>query len=168
MANEDHVHDSGNFSATFPLPLRILSLISLGIAAWATNLHLLAALGIDTAQVLDVRASDHSGYAPLSLGASTTSATLHLHPSRLHPPVYKLALASLLWTLFGWLSYSAVSIHLQSYDQYRLATFVPAAFLFLAVAALVLPTNTLCRRERGMLLRFVLFFKKKICHMPFF
>lgn len=160
----DHVHDSGDFDTAFPLPLRVLSLVSLGVLAWATNLHLLTALGIDTTHVLDVRAPDHSGYAVL-LGTTTaagqpstsTSASpsggLHLHPSRLYPPVYKLALALGAWTLIGWLTFSAWAA--QNADDHWLSNLLPALFLFSAVAALLWPTNVLCRRERGMLLRWV-------------
>lgn len=43
------------FSASFPLPFRVLFLIGLAIFLWATNLHVLHLLGLDTAYILDFR-----------------------------------------------------------------------------------------------------------------
>lgn len=49
-----------NLNLTFPLPYRVLSLLGLGILAWATNLHGLHLLGIDAAGVLELGADGHS------------------------------------------------------------------------------------------------------------
>jgi len=46
------------FSASFPLPFRVLFLVGLAILLWAANLHVLALLGIDVSWVLDIRDGD--------------------------------------------------------------------------------------------------------------
>ncbi len=42
------------FSASFPLPFRVLTLVGLAIFLWAVNLHVLAVLGVDAGRVLGV------------------------------------------------------------------------------------------------------------------
>jgi hypothetical protein len=42
------------FSAAYPLPFRVLTLIGLEILLWAINLHVLTSLGIDAAGALDL------------------------------------------------------------------------------------------------------------------
>ena len=49
------------FSASFPLPFRVLFLIGLAQFLWATNLHLLNHIGLDTAWILDFRDQDEQG-----------------------------------------------------------------------------------------------------------
>lgn len=46
------------FSSAFPLPFRVLTLIALAIFLWATNVHLLALLGVDVGTALDLGASE--------------------------------------------------------------------------------------------------------------
>jgi hypothetical protein len=77
------------FSAYFPLPIRILSLVTLGLFAFASNLHFFDALSLDAAYILDVRLSSH-GFG----GA-------HIHTSRLYPPLYQLGLVYAAFTFAG-------------------------------------------------------------------
>jgi hypothetical protein len=79
------------FSARFPLPLRVLSLVTLGTFAFASNLHLLRLLGLDAAFILDLRLLHESGHT-------------HIHPSRLYPPIYHVALSYTAFTAAGWLA----------------------------------------------------------------
>ncbi|KAK8847440.1 hypothetical protein IAR55_005298 [Kwoniella newhampshirensis] len=44
-----------SFSASFPLPFRVLFLIGLAQLLWAINLHVLSWLGLDTSWILDLR-----------------------------------------------------------------------------------------------------------------
>lgn len=57
-----------SFSASFPLPFRVLFLVGLATLLWALNLHLLAAIGIDISAVLDLR-DDPGGDGRISLEA---------------------------------------------------------------------------------------------------
>jgi hypothetical protein len=42
------------FSSSFPLPFRVLTLVGFAILLWAINLHVLAALGLDTSRALAI------------------------------------------------------------------------------------------------------------------
>lgn len=55
-----------SFSASFPLPFRVLFLVGLATLLWALNLHVLAALRIDISAVLDLR-DDPGGDGRISL-----------------------------------------------------------------------------------------------------
>jgi EXS family len=80
-----------DFSEHFPLPLRVLSLLTLGAYAFASNLHLLRLLGLDAAFIFDFRLPHEIGHT-------------HIHPSRLYPPIYHLALSYTAFTAAGWLA----------------------------------------------------------------
>ena len=137
------------FNQHFPLPVRILVLISIGILLFASNLHILSNLGIDTAAVLDVRSET------LPLGQSTSSPTIstqsYIHPSKLYKPIYTLAFIYFTWTGIAWILLSLWS------DSYPwTANYVPAAFAVLGVLVVFLPTERLQKKERYMFLRLVL------------
>lgn len=156
----EHSHDSGSFGEHFPLPLRILCLITLGIFAWASNLHFLTAIGIDTASVLDIRAPDHTPALPLSTHEASTSSRsastppssegTFPHPSRLHIPIYSLACTYAAWTALGWLFYTLVT---SFSSNESLAKFIPAAFSISAVLVVFMPWDRMKKRERFMFLR---------------
>lgn len=151
LGEHDHGFDSEAFSRSFPLPLRILSLITLGLLGWATNLHFLTRLGIDTTSVLDVRVSEHA-YAPLNSNAAASNSlpARHLHPSRLFPPVYKLAAVLALWTFFGLAVYTLAGSHP---GEGPLDNIVPIAFASIALLSIFLPVDKLYKQERFMFLR---------------
>lgn len=114
------------FSATFPLPFRVLFLVGLAILLWAVNLHVLHLLGLDVSWVLDIRDGDdgdigvdpdrHGTFemdsgddrepdTPLRSGTSSPApfGPVTRPPSaRLFGPVYRLFLAYTTWCLLGW------------------------------------------------------------------
>ena len=162
---ESDAHGDGNFSAAFPLGLRILALASLGALCWASNLHILSLLGVDTGAVLDVRVVEHSisvshhrtssaGANGLSLAetAGTAPAQQTIHPSRFYPPIYSLALSYALWTLLG----LALFHWFGAAGSSTLGRTLPAAFLVLALLGLFTPVERLRKRERFMFLRSVI------------
>ncbi|KAK9900040.1 EXS-domain-containing protein [Cystobasidium minutum MCA 4210] len=126
-----------SLSASFPLPFRILVLVSLGALCWALNLHVLHLMGIDTAVVLDIR--------------SASSPNEHIHPSTLYPPVYQLAACLAVWTGLCWiLGFQVVA---GGDGQSAVGKMVAAMSLFLAVALLFLPADRLKKTERMLLIR---------------
>lgn len=141
--------DDYHFSSRYPIPFRVLFLSFATLLGFATNLHILAYLGIDTAFVLDIR-STSSG----SLGTRNQSPAAYLHPSRLYPPIYHLSLLGLLWTTVGWVLFAKLT----GGDPQQMVEWrsVPAFVVFVAGLALIVPWNALYRRERMMFLRFVL------------
>lgn len=164
--HQGHGHDSGAFSELFPLPLRILCLITLGIFAWASNLHFLTILGIDVPTVLDIKPSDHGHLSPpLPLSSSTSDSNSNslrasasegyfTHPSKLHVPIYQLATMYAAWTALGWLVNTLVtSLHANE----DFTKFVPALFAITAVLVIFMPWDRMKKRERFMFLRSVAF-----------
>ncbi|KDE05144.1 hypothetical protein MVLG_04485 [Microbotryum lychnidis-dioicae p1A1 Lamole] len=138
-----------HFGAQYPLPFRVLFLTCSTVFGFATNLHLLAFLGIDTALVLDVRLDDYTrvntSHPPRAVNAPFA------HPSKLYPPIYGLAAAGMLWTLLGW----SVFIKLSGgvVDQMVKWRAVPAITAVVVAIVTVCPRNVLYRKERFMFLR---------------
>ncbi|GAA5880690.1 hypothetical protein JCM3774_002796 [Rhodotorula dairenensis] len=125
------------FGLRYPLPFRILLLSAVTLLAFATNVHLLSALGIDTARVLDVRLDSH--------------AHAFVHPTTLYPPLYALAAAVAAYTALGWLVFrAAAGGHADAAIHWRV---LPAACLVAAALAVAWPGNALCRRDRYRFLR---------------
>lgn len=128
---------SSSLSASFPLPFRILVLVSLGALCWALNLHVLHLMGIDTAVVLDIR--------------SPSSPNEHIHPSTLYAPVYQLAACLAAWTGLCWiLGFKLVA---GGDGQSAAGKLVAAMSLFLAAGLLFLPAERLKKSERMLLIR---------------
>ncbi|KAK4058143.1 protein-ER retention protein [Microbotryomycetes sp. JL221] len=146
------------------------------LLGWATNLHLLAYLGIDTSLVLDIRLDDYLGAASALLpmtssqaiaGQTTTAASAaagvagagavraqaapFVHPSRLYPPLYVLAAIGFLWTTVSW----AVFMKLTSGDVVEMVKWrgVPTFSAFAVGAVALMPFNVLYKKERMMFLR---------------
>ncbi|EJT45180.1 protein-ER retention-related protein [Trichosporon asahii var. asahii CBS 2479] len=111
------------FSASFPLPFRVLFLIGFAILLWAVNLHVLSALGLDVSWVLDIRDGDDGDYnvdldTPLPMttpDASRSASPAHMGPvsrpesTKLYGPVYRLFLLYTLWVGGGWLLFRFIT-----------------------------------------------------------
>ncbi|OSX66295.1 hypothetical protein POSPLADRAFT_1133399 [Postia placenta MAD-698-R-SB12] len=139
------------FSATFPLPYRVLSLVSLGIIGWATNVHGLHAAGHDARAALDLDHYDprlgRRAISPLPLNDRTGSGwRYHQGPAAVYKPIYWLFLAYAVWTLTNWLVFK----HATYGDLYRVDVlkFVPAVAMLVAVMLLIAPFNVFAKTER--------------------
>ncbi|SCV68909.1 BQ2448_1030 [Microbotryum intermedium] len=139
-----------HFGAQYPLPFRVLFLTCSTVFAFATNLHLLAFLGIDTALVLDVRLDDYTRVNTSHPPRAVTAP--FAHPSRLYPPIYGLAAVGMLWTLLGWSVFLKLSGGLV--DQMVKWRAVPAITAVVVALATVCPWNVLYRKERLMFVSF--------------
>jgi hypothetical protein len=134
------------FGSSYPLPFRVLALSFLTVLAFGTNLHTLAWLGIDTAEVLDVRV--HAQRLP-----SRGAASPYVHPSKLYPPLYGLAAVGFAWTAAGWLVFGLITGgEVEHMVQWRA---VPGAFMLVVVLGVLGPWDVLYRKERYMFLRCV-------------
>ncbi|KAM0751604.1 EXS-domain-containing protein [Meredithblackwellia eburnea MCA 4105] len=151
-----------DFSSTFPLPFRVQFLTFATIAGFATNLHLLAFLGIDTSLVLDVRLEDYRPSQRSNLQQTSSLPAPYVHPSRLYPPIYSLAFLGLAWTTFGWLVFSKITGGIPE-EMVRWRA-IPALSAIVCFVAAVVPFNILFRKERMMLLRCL----KRIINFNFF
>ncbi|GAA5911994.1 hypothetical protein JCM6882_004736 [Rhodosporidiobolus microsporus] len=154
------------FSILYPLPFRILFLSTLTLLGFATNLHLLAYLGIDTAAVLDIRLQPPAHVLPTAASSAVASSSSspssrpgapssipsaaapppYAHPTKLYPPLYQLGLLGLAWTGMGWLAFR----NLTGGDEQAMNSWrgEPAFVAVVVGAALVWPGNVLCRRQR--------------------
>ena len=118
----DHPHTGHNhlinlpsFSASFPLPFRVLFLVGLAQLLWAANLHILHILGLDTAWILDFRnrgeveeiplesTADSLDVPPLSNAARFGGESME--SGKAYQPVYRLFLLYTAWVGGGWLVY---------------------------------------------------------------
>ena len=156
------------FSAIFPVPFRVLALVGLGGLCWATNLHLLDYLGIDSGQALQVphykQTSD--GAPVLSLPSHSPSprvdtpsptgtpssyfpalGSIYAHPSSLYPALYRILLSYLIpagggWVLFYWLTRGNV-------ETLNAAKWVPAICYVVLIVAAVIPLHNIYGAQRS-------------------
>lgn len=139
------------FSITLPLPFRALFLIGFGGACWATNLHVLHLIGIDTAHILDIRnePSTSTPYTTRNGAISPLSLTVYAHPSTLYTPIYKILAAYFTWVFAGWALFRLLTAGmLDNLDKFK---FIPIITSFGVLVALFIPFNPLHRRERSRL-----------------
>jgi len=138
-----------DFSLRYPLPFRILVLTFLTVVGFATNLHILSSLGIDTSQVLDIRL-DH----PPSISSNGNSNPPPLvHPTKLYQPLYQLGLSGLGTTTVAWFAYKAMTSGIRKPEEFDDWKWFPA---FVAVGLTLMcfvPWSWACRRQRFMFLR---------------
>ncbi|KAG8746355.1 hypothetical protein FRC10_005344 [Ceratobasidium sp. 414] len=157
------------FHTSFPLPYRVFLLIGtrphylsvgraahsrdtgLGIFFWATNLHVLQLLGIDTVWVLDLRRDKLPASSPPTPLPTTRTHDLpydisSLEAVSLYKSVYKLLLSYGLWIGAGWAYFRLMTGGVsKSVDAYKtLPAFTAAGIIF----GLVCPFNVLMKRER--------------------
>lgn len=146
--------DATLFSATFPLPFRVLSLVGLGIFSWATNLHGLQALGINASSALHLNSHlNRSQYAERFLPGARHHR--FSEPPAPYSPVYKLLFQYSFLTLIAWLLYChATQGKLELVDVYR---FIPAVICLLLFMFLISPFKVFERFERDAFLRYVVF-----------
>lgn len=135
-------------AATFPLPFRVLFLLSSGILAWATNLHGLHLHAIDGPAVLRLDRSP--------LPTTRPSGLKHVpQPSLPHRPVYRLFLYSAAWCISIWFIYRYSTLHHAEYvDVFK---YLPAVGALGLVIGLVCPFDVLELHEREKFLSCVAF-----------
>jgi EXS family len=142
------------FSVAFPLPYRVLFLIGVGGLCWATNLHSLEALGIDTLHVLQIRGDKPS--LPSSLYGRqylphNISSLSYAHS--LHPPIYRLLFVYFAWIAAGWLGFAYFTGgSVVDLDTYKL---IPIITWLGVIAATMVPVSTVLQAQRSLFYRSV-------------
>ncbi|KAG8699400.1 hypothetical protein FRC09_006649 [Ceratobasidium sp. 395] len=123
----------------------------LGIFFWATNLHVLHLLGIDTVWVLDLRRDKLPASSPPTPLPTTRAHELpydlsSLEAVSLYKSIYNLLLSYGLWIGTGWACFRWITGGVsKSVDAYK---FLPALTAAGIVFGLVCPFNVLMKRER--------------------
>ncbi|KAJ4483240.1 EXS family-domain-containing protein [Lentinula aciculospora] len=130
------------YSLSFPLPFRVFALTSLGILAWATNLHGLDNLGVDAVSALDLRIGDHYSSSQRYWPDSPRKADVTV----LYRNVYRIFITYSVWCLVSWTMFRSFS----QGDPTLVDVFgyIPAIFALITVLILILPFNVLFRPER--------------------
>ena len=142
------------FSAAFPLPYRSLFLIGAGILGWATNLHFLSVLGVDTGYALEIRrgSSQHVSHSPLpSASRNSRYFNSFAHPGSLFRPVYKIFTFYATWTGLSWFLFRLwTGTKPDVINEYKA---MPTVTAVLVLAVLFCPFNILYKAERTVFLR---------------
>lgn len=126
-------------AATFPLPFRVLFLLSSGLLAWATNLHGLHLHAIDGSGVLHL---DRPSLPTIRSPGSQKAA----RPPLSHQPVYRLFFYCAGWCLFVWFMYRYSTMnHVEYVDVFK---YLPAVGALGLVIGLVCPFDVLELHER--------------------
>lgn len=129
-------------AATFPLPFRVLFLLSSGILAWATSLHGLHLHAVD-------------GTSILRLDRPALPTTKSSTSSLSYRPVYRLFSHCAAWCLSIWLIYRYSTLHhVEHVDVFK---YLPAVGALGLVIGLVLPYDVLELRQREKFLSCVFF-----------
>ncbi|KZT54226.1 EXS-domain-containing protein [Calocera cornea HHB12733] len=123
------------FSKSFPLPFRVLTLLGLGVLGWATNLHLLRLLGVDSYAAL-IKSTSSTRAEEGGFTGSTTGSKREQERA-LTWSVYRLFLAYALWVAIGWTFFRIVTKGEEDLiNRYRA---VPAILLATIVLFLLSP-----------------------------
>ncbi|KDN49722.1 hypothetical protein RSAG8_01787, partial [Rhizoctonia solani AG-8 WAC10335] len=144
------------FHSSFPLPYRVFLLVGLGIFFWATNLHVLHLLGIDTIWVLDLRRDKIQSSSPPTPLPTARQPHLpydlfSLEAINLYKSVYKLFVIYIAWIGIGWLYFRLITAgDAEAMDMYKV---LPALTGIGLVVGLVCPLDVLVKRERMRFLR---------------
>lgn len=139
--------------AFVPLPWRVLFLIGFAILCWASNLHFLHLLHLDTAYVLDMHSRAHLPYSRIhpSPIPSSTSSSSSPPPVHLYSAVYKIFMAYGAWCFACWLLFRVLCAgDARSMDHYKL---IPSICVLVILVVLFSPLNSCRRRERQLFLQ---------------
>lgn len=147
----DHAQIEIPFAASFPLPFRVLFLAGMGILGWATNLHGLDILGIDSASALEFRKTSSSvEYAPLR-SSRAPGFKMVTDPAAVYESIYGLSAIFVAWCLFSWGVFRMITQgDVKLVDVFR---YVPAVCALGVLIVLIYPFDTLYKRERDMFLQ---------------
>ncbi|KAF9651102.1 hypothetical protein BDM02DRAFT_964265 [Thelephora ganbajun] len=126
-------------AATFPLPFRVLFLLSCGVLAWATNLHGLHLHAIDVSSTL------HPDRSALPTTRSPSFKRVVQSPLS-YRPVYRLFSYCAAWCFSIWFIYRCSTLHHVEYvDVFK---YLPAVGTLGLVIGLVCPFDVLELHER--------------------
>jgi hypothetical protein len=120
------------FSATFPLPYRVLAVSVIGLWAWGTNIHFLSWFSVDVPTLL----SFHTD--------RTTTA---------HKPVYSIALTLTIWIVGNFWVFRMVTNG--DITTIREWTVLPLICYVVVFAILFCPFDIVRKRERVKFMRYV-------------
>jgi hypothetical protein len=148
-----NVQVESSFTISFPLPFRVLFLVGMGILGWATNLHCLELLGIDTTSALELRAPEgFRSRSPLPT-QSSSGFKLFTQPFAPHAPVYRLFATYSVWCFLSWMLFRHTTQgHPLLIDVFR---YIAAICGLVVLMVLLCPIDVIQKRERDQFLMYV-------------
>jgi EXS family len=150
---ETPIDSNSQFSIVLPLPYRCLLLVCIGILGWATNLHGLYFLGVDTGYALDIRRSGSmdNGYENLTASSSRMNrgTATFAHPSSLYRPIYKIFITYGALIVTSWLLF-----RLLSGDETDSSKIIPSLTFLAVLVSLFWPFPFSQKQERYTFLRY--------------
>lgn len=141
MATQDT--DEIQYHLSFPLPYRVLLLIGLGILGWATNLHGLDNLRMDTVATMDLRTDSQN----FNLAIPHHSPTFnHSKAVALYRSVYRIFLSYASVCFVSWTLYRLVTQD----DPLRVDAYgyIPVVTTIAILLILICPYNIMFLSER--------------------
>ncbi|KAG8995278.1 hypothetical protein FRB93_001172 [Tulasnella sp. JGI-2019a] len=140
-------------SAFIPLPFRALGLVGLGLLCWATNLHILHLLGIDTASVLETRPEKLPLLVPSSPHPDSSHDSLsssHRAAGPLYPAIYRLLCFYAAWVAATYIIFKmAINGDMKMMDRSRSIVTIASVGV---LVGLFCPFNVIQKRERDIFL----------------
>jgi hypothetical protein len=135
-----------NLNLTFPLPYRVLSLIGLGILAWATNLQGLHMLGIDVVAALELRTEGNILRTTANISRANGHLSTYVPPSVVYLPTYKIFFAYGAFCFTSWAFYRVCT----KGDSFLVDAFgyFPLITGLVILMILVCPMNVFFKYER--------------------
>lgn len=129
----------------FPLPYRVFGLFGLGILAWATNLHGLDKLGVDTVSALDLRTEGVHARGPLI--SHRSAGYNQVIAANLYTSAYRVFIGYTVIWFFSWTTY-----RLATYGDATLVDaygYIPGVTALWILALLICPYNIFWKLERN-------------------
>jgi hypothetical protein len=158
---ETPIDSKSLFSIVLPLPYRCLLLVGIGILGWATNLHGLYFLGVDTGYTLNIRRSSFSSmdnvYENLAIPTAVSSSrvnrgtTTFARPSTLYGPIYKIFITYGVLVFTSWLLFRLLSG--DSPDEMDSSKIIPSLTFLAVLVSLFWPFSFAQKQERYTFLR---------------
>ncbi|KAK7053436.1 protein-ER retention protein [Paramarasmius palmivorus] len=149
--SEPEYDDQIPYSVSFPLPYRVLFMVGLGVVGWATNLHVLDALGVDAPSVLELRSNDPSLPRTITRHRHDSSRTIQGDSSYHYKNVYRIAAGYYLWVSATWAIYAYCTQGDPSLAD--LYGYLPGIATLVAIGILLCPLNIFYKHERDKFLQ---------------
>ncbi|KAF5321187.1 hypothetical protein D9619_001558 [Psilocybe cf. subviscida] len=151
MSDSDEIY----LHASFPIPYRALTLLSLGILGWATNVHGLHKFGVDVVSTMDLRADASARSIP----THNLAAGHHPKPVTVYRTIYSIFSSFSIFSFLSWCLYRMNTRGDRTLVDYY--GYIPVITVLAILLVLVCPYNVMFKEERD---RFLLSIRR--CVFP--
>lgn len=138
MSDSDEIY----LHASFPIPYRALTLLSLGILGWATNVHGLHKFGVDVVSTMDLRADASARSIP----THNLAASHHPKPVTVYRTIYSIFSSFSIFSFLSWCLYRMNTRGDRTLVDYY--GYIPVITVLAILLVLVCPYNVMFKEER--------------------